>query len=56
MKQQWTAILVHGNGMRKVLTQTTPSKTEGQAVSVLLQMLRWQTKKKLFGQHTFAIC
>ena len=46
---RWIGLLVHANGMRKVLAQTPPQLQEFQAVSVLLGVVRKSVKEKLFG-------
>ena len=51
----WIAVLVHPNGMRKVLAETDPYKHEWQAIGVLLRMLRLEARKKLFGHRDFGM-
>lgn len=50
---QWIAVLVHANGMRKVLAVTKAFEHEWQAVDVLLRMLQVDLRKRLFGERGF---
>jgi hypothetical protein len=52
-EEMWIVVLVHANGMRKVLAHTTPQAQQGQAVDVLLRMLQVRARKKLFVDLRF---
>lgn len=48
-EKRWIGLLVHANGMRKILAQTSPQIQESQAIGILLGMLHRTVKEELFG-------
>jgi hypothetical protein len=50
-EEMWIAVLVHANGMRKIVAHTTPQGREWQAIDVLLRMLQCKARTKLFGDR-----